>query len=122
MQFISELYNENYENEQVRDNWLQPLFKIHFRMNSLPNKLNHSQNKVTAQRLITILSSIKQFPLTFATKQDLSIFISGLKAHNMIRDLNQDIIRGQYTILEAADAKVTIQVVEESLILTEKKY
>ncbi len=40
----------------------------------------------------------------------------------MIRDLQRVMVKGQYSIFEAADARVTIQVIEESLILVEKRF
>jgi hypothetical protein len=106
----------------IHDSWMQPLFQIHFRLNTVPNKLVNSQNRAGAQQLITLLSSIKQFPLTFSTKQDVSGFVEGLRAKDMIRDLQRVMVKGQYSIFEAADARVTIQVIEESLILVEKRF
>jgi hypothetical protein len=38
LQFISEIYVENLENETIKDNWVQPLLGIHFRMESIATR------------------------------------------------------------------------------------
>lgn len=86
------------------------MLAIHFRMYSVPSRVNALKDRTLAQQSTVLLDTICRYPLTFTNKHEVSSFQNALRAKDLIDDLREYPIDVE-TIDAAARARVALQAV-----------
>ena len=94
LHFMAEIYVENFENELIRANWLQPLLAIHFRMDSTSKRASSLKDRRLSQQIFSLFQSLKKNPLTITNKHDINGFQNALRAKDLIFELENAIKQG----------------------------